>query len=276
MLSLGVLYARDALQWALLERTTIGWAIADADVVNEPFAAAVKQARPRWKGTRPYVGLDWRLSEVTIANLGEGRPEIVSSVRIQRGDPKRLVTYIPEGKSRLIFDVNRDVVATTLTDWRKLGIEPMGLEPIEAAWLRTSAALDGHDAVLDVRSTPPVLLTMTDDMVFNELILSDTPEDDNPVIQAIRRARSEGSPMRSILVLGSVSKNILDQEGSASRFDPLVILGNQNPPWADAFALASAADAKETAKNVRAQQAAAKKAERIARAAAKKPKAIKA
>jgi hypothetical protein len=276
MLSLGAFYARDVLQWALLERTKIGWAVADAGVVNAPFNDAIQQTRPKWKGTRPYVGMDWREAEVSVANLGEARAEIVSAVRMQRGDPKRLVFYIPDGKSRLIFDVNKDDVGRTLTAWRKIGIEPMGLEPIEAAWLRASAALDNHDAILDMRSTPPVLLTMTNDMVFNELIRSDAEEDDNSIIQAIRSARSDGSPMRSILVLGTVPKGVLDQERAASTFVSLKILGTENPPWADAFALASAADASEAVKTAKAVATAQKRAAAAARAAAKKPQVIKA
>jgi hypothetical protein len=220
--------------------------------------------------------MDWRQAEISIANLGEPKSEITSAIRLQRGDPKRLITYIPEGKTRLIFDADRKDVVSILTAWRKLGIEPMGLEPIEAAWLRTSAALDKHDAILDMRATPPVLLTLTDDMVFNELIRSDDPDDQNAVIQAIRRARSDGSPMRSILVLGNISQTILEQEGSASNFVPLTILGSINPSWADAFALASAADAKEAVRSAKAAQLAKKKADAAARAAAKKPQAISA
>jgi hypothetical protein len=264
------MFVEGTLQWTLLERTKIGWAVADAGSAVGPFNDCVKATRSRWKGTRPYVGLDWRKADLTLTTLGEPRKEIVDTIRMARGDTTRVIEYLIDGKNRFIFDAARADIAGILTDWRKLGIEPKGLEPMEAAWLRAAATLADHDAILDMRASPPILLTMTDDMVFNELIRWDGPADEGAVVQAIRRARSEGSPMRSALVLGTLPERVRQDESAATTFEELSILNQRTPPWADAFALASFAEAEEAAKIERAKK---KKSSRIVAKSEEKDKA---
>lgn len=244
--SAGAIYRNDSLQWAILERTREGWAFSDGGTIEGELPQAIQQVKATFRGLTPYIGLDLHASEIELRQGTEPQREIVNSIKLAAGD-KRVVAIANVDLAdtttwKLAIHAGRDEVASVLAPWRRAGIDPIGLEPLEIAWLRVAAH---HDAILDLREKIPTLIA------FGTIQIAMTATTN--VVTAIREARSQGAVVNTVLVLGEIPTNV-SAEHEGITFTPFSVAHFENPPWADAFAIASAACGRELGRKVKATQ----------------------